>query len=293
MEHEELINLLPLAALDRLEPDEARQLEEHLRQGCEECERELRAFRETAAALAMVPEPAGSETRVWQRLEDRLHANAAAAHSLANAVSRPRRTDAGERQPRVGWWRGLTAVAAAAAILLFAYDRMITSRARHNEVRHLQQLETLSWQLNDLRSELGAVQLQVKTLQNALAERARFEHVLMAPDLQLTRLNSPGPGHGASGVVAVSHGSRTAMVQAFGLPPTPPGKTYELWWITKEAGPVKAGLFFAEPGRPAVAAASMPPAGQRVMLAAVTLEPAGGTDKPTGPIYLKGAPERE
>ena len=29
------------------------------------------------------------------------------------------------------------------------------------------------------------------------------------------------------------------------------------------------------------------------MLAAVTLEPAGGVDKPTGPMYLKGAPERE
>jgi len=37
----------------------------------------------------------------------------------------------------------------------------------------------------------------------------------------------------------------------------------------------------------------MPPAGQRVMLAAVTLEPADGVDKPTGAMYLKGPVERE
>ncbi len=42
---------------------------------------------------------------------------------------------------------------------------------------------------------------------------------------------------------------------------------------------------------PVIAAASPPPAGQRVMLAAVTLEPSGGVAKPTGAMYLKGAAE--
>ena len=41
----------------------------------------------------------------------------------------------------------------------------------------------------------------------------------------------------------MSTANRTALVQVSGLPPTPTGKTYELWWITKESGPVKAGLF--------------------------------------------------
>ncbi|HKD69494.1 MAG TPA: anti-sigma factor [Candidatus Binataceae bacterium] len=293
MDHEQLINLLPLAALDREEPDEARLLEEHLREGCPQCEAELRAWRETLAAYAMASEPAGSENRVWQRLDARLHAEAAAAHSLARTVLRPRRPDRGERQPSVGWWRGVAAIAAAAAVLLLVYDRVITNRARRAEVRQLEQLETLSWQLNDLRADLSAAQTQAETLSKVLDERARLDRVLMAPDLQLTRLAPTGPARSAGGVVAVSHASHAAVVQAFGLPPAPPGKTYELWWITKEGGPRKAGLFHAQTGRTAVAPASMPPPGERVMLAAVTLEPAGGVDKPTGNMYLKGAVERE
>jgi hypothetical protein len=35
---------------------------------------------------------------------------------------------------------------------------------------------------------------------------------------------------------------------------------------------------------------SLPPAGEHVLLSAVTLEPAGGVSKPTGAMYLKGAP---
>ena len=42
MDHQAIKDLLPLAALDRLEPDEARELKEHLRAGCDECEAELR-----------------------------------------------------------------------------------------------------------------------------------------------------------------------------------------------------------------------------------------------------------
>jgi anti-sigma-K factor RskA len=90
--------------------------------------------------------------------------------------------------------------------------------------------------------------------------------------------------------VAISAANKTAVFQAAGLPATPPGKTYELWWITKEHGPVAAGLFQAEDGHPVVAPVSLPPAGEHVLLSAVTLEPAGGVNKPTGAMYLKGAP---
>jgi anti-sigma-K factor RskA len=293
MDHQELINLLPLAALDRLEPDEARELDEHLREGCAQCETELRAWRETAASLATALEPSGSEHRVWQRLQARLQAGAAAANSLAPAVPRPRPVDRVRRRPRVGWWRGMAAVAAAAAIVLFVYNRVISDRANRIELRQLAQLESLGSQLKNSRSDLTAAQTEAAALRGVLDERVKLDRVLMSPDLQLTRMGPAGPASGAGGVVALSRASRAAMVQAFGLPPTPAGKTYELWWITKEGGPVKAGLFLARAGRPAVAPASMPPSGQRVMLAAVTLEPAGGVDKPTGQMYLKGAPERE
>jgi anti-sigma-K factor RskA len=292
MDHQALIDLLPLAALDRLEPEEARALEQHLREGCEQCEAELLQWRETVAAMALNGE-SGSEHRIWERLEARLHANAAAAHSLAHAVSHPHGAAGAERRSGVRWWQGIAAIAAAAVVVLLIYSHSLDKHLGHEEVRHLAQLESLSVQLNNMQSDLTNARMQVETLRSALSERARLDHVLMAPDLQLIRLAPLAPAHGASGVVAVSRGASVAMVQASGLPPTPPGKSYELWWITKQSGPVKAGLFYVQSGRGVVAPASMPPPAERVMLAAVTLEPAGGVDKPTGPMYLKGAPERE
>jgi anti-sigma-K factor RskA len=83
------------------------------------------------------------------------------------------------------------------------------------------------------------------------------------------------------------------VLRASGLEPPPPGKTYELWWITKQKGPVPAGTFTAESGNEVIAKVDPPPVGEHLMLTAVTLEPAGGVPKPTGAMYLKGAPERE
>src|SRR5260370_2788980 len=122
MEHQAIIDVLPLAALDRLEPEEARALEEHLREGCDQCEAELRAYREVSAALAMGLGETGSEHRIWENLEARLHANAATAHSLAHAVSRPAHAERGERRSRVGSWRRDASVPAAATVVLGGFN---------------------------------------------------------------------------------------------------------------------------------------------------------------------------
>ncbi|MGO9057191.1 MAG: anti-sigma factor domain-containing protein [Candidatus Binataceae bacterium] len=294
MDHQDITNLLPLAALERLEPEEESVVEDHLRESCEECEAELREYREAGAALAMSLEvPEEAEHRVWEKLERRLHANATAAHSLAHSASRPAHADRDERRSGAGWWRGVALVATAAVIALIVYNRSIVKQMQMDQVHHLGQLETLSWELRKLRGELKSARIEADALHGELAERARLDRVLMAPDLQLTRLAPLGRAKGASAVVAVSPAAGNAIIHAFGLPVSPPGTTYELWWITKESGPIKAGTFYTQPRRTVVVPVSLPPTGQRVMLAAVTLEPTGGTSKPTGPMYLKGAPERE
>jgi anti-sigma-K factor RskA len=295
MDHQEIINLLPLAALGRLEPDEALALEEHLRDGCDECEAELRAYREVGAALAIALEGGQDpEHRIWEDLEKRLHANAAAAHSLAHAASRPAHLNGTERRTAVGWWRGLAAAAAAIAIGLMVYNHTIMNQMRMDEVHNLGQLEKLSWQLDNMGADLNKARIEADTLRGVLSERARLDRVLMAPDLQLTRLAPVSPAYrSAAAIVAVSHASNEAMIHTFGLPLTPLGKSYELWWITKQSGPVRAGLFYAQGPKTLVAPVSPPPPGQRVLMAAVTLEPAGGSNKPTGPMYLKGVPDLE
>ncbi len=287
MDHQAIKDLLPLAALDRLEPDEARALEEHLRAGCDECEAELRELREVAASLALSLEPEGSEERIWERLDLRLHADAA-------EPSRPaaRETD-GVRRPargRVGVWRAATAVMAAGIIGIAIYAGGISNQLRRANEKHQQELAAMDSRLDGLRAELTRARDEVGALQQVLGTRIRLEKVLSAPDLRLTRLKPLAPAPGAGAIVAVSATNKAAVFQAIGLPATPAGKTYELWWITKEHGPVAAGLFQAEDGHPVVAPVSLPPAGEHVLLSAVTLEPAGGVNKPTGAMYLKGAP---
>jgi anti-sigma-K factor RskA len=126
-----------------------------------------------------------------------------------------------------------------------------------------------------------------------LDERIQLERVLDAPDLELTRLGPLGPAPGAHAVVIVSKSSGSAVLRANGLDAPPPGKTYELWWITKRQGPVQAATFTAQSDKEVLTKVNPPPAGELVVASAVTLEPAGGVPKPTGVMYLKGSPERE
>ena len=61
MTHDELKALLPLAALERLEPDEIAELREHIA-GCAECDADLREFEHTIAMFAL------AATRPWSRV---------------------------------------------------------------------------------------------------------------------------------------------------------------------------------------------------------------------------------
>jgi anti-sigma-K factor RskA len=296
MDHQAIKDLLPLAALDRLEPDEKRALDEHLRAGCDECEAELRELREAAASLALSLEPESSEAdaqgsvgdRIWQRLDARLHPAAAAKPSRPAA----RETDSSRRpaRGRVGAWRAATAVMAAGIVGLAIYAGQLNDRLRRANEENQQRLAAMDSRVKGLHAELIRARDEVGTLQRVLGDRLRLDNVLSAPDLRLIRLEPLAPAPGAGAIVAVSRANKAAMFQAAGLPATPAGKTYELWWITKEHGPVPAGLFQAENGNPVIAPVSLPPAGEHVLLSAVTLEPAGGVSKPTGAMYLKGAP---
>jgi anti-sigma-K factor RskA len=302
MDHQAIKELLPLAALDRLEPDEARALEEHLRTGCDECEAELRELREVAATLALElgektseeSSAEGAEERIWERLEIRLHGAVEQPIRPASKAAASARRPAGGHP---GAWRAATAVMAAGIVGIALYAGELSDRlhrandrlVRENQ-EHRQQVASMDSQLTGLRDELTKTRSEVGALQHVLGDRLRLENVLSAPDLRLTRLQPLAPAPGARAIVAVSAANKAAVFQAAGLPTTPPGKTYELWWITKEHGPIAAGLFQAQDGHPVVAPVSPPPAGEHVLLSAVTLEPAGGVSKPTGAMYLKGAP---
>jgi anti-sigma-K factor RskA len=79
-------------------------------------------------------------------------------------------------------------------------------------------------------------------------------------------------------VVGLTDGRRQPAGVAFNLPAAPAGKVYEIWFV-RHGHAVPAGL--ADGGQTRV---THVPRGAAV---AVTLEPAGGSPRPTGPLLMK------
>lgn len=291
MDHEEIKQLLPLHAIGQLGPGEASIVEDHLRT-CDECPAELQAFRDAAAAIPLAGEPATPNDRIWARLEARLSAEGQG--KAPDALSGPGTTAADRAlRPAAGratGWRIATGFAAAAAIVIAIYAGLLSSRLDQQNAAVRAQVSILKAQIADLRGAVSEARLGMAILQGRLANRERLQRILLTPDVSLTHLAPLPAAPNASAIVAVSATTDSAALEARGLPPTPAGKVYELWWITKEKGPVPAGLFLAADSGALTAKVAPPPAGQRVLLSAVTLEPIPGVSKPTGTMYLKGAP---
>lgn len=90
------------------------------------------------------------------------------------------------------------------------------------------------------------------------------------------------PISGASGTLVVSP-TRSAVLVVDGLNAAPRGSTYEAWVVTNK-GAQPAGLFRGGSGR-SLAALTRPVLGKATF--GVTLERAGGSDKPTGPMLIR------
>jgi anti-sigma-K factor RskA len=99
---------------------------------------------------------------------------------------------------------------------------------------------------------------------------------------------APQAGVRGSGRMVVDATSGEAALLVSGLQPPPPGKTYELWAIRGDRPPEPAGLFSV--GQEGWLAARMPPLHETAGITAfaVSVEPAGGSEAPSGPIVLTG-----
>ena len=133
---------------------------------------------------------------------------------------------------------------------------------------------------------LGAVGLSTRReLDSARAQNQAIAAVLGAPD---ARIITQATAAGGTATIVVSRAEQKLIFTAAGLPSLPAAKVYELWLI----GPPqvrKAGLLAApSAGKTPPVLASGLVAGDKV---GVTVEPAGGTSKPTTtPILVMSLP---
>lgn len=277
-------DLLLMYAADAVDDAERRELEAHLASGCPACAGALSEAQTTLAnlplALERVAPPAGARDRIMQRV-------------LADASSPAAQP---MRRPGSGGW---LAMAAAAAILVFVVG--MTLRAiTGNFQRQLSAVEATNRDLQDAlaRREVTNRELQdavnlrdatVEQLRTVAAANQRAADVLQARDLQLVSLGKQDPQPSARGRIIWDRDRNEWHIQVFDMKPPPPGRTFELWFITPDQKKHPAGTFDVDEKGTGRHYVKVPGDLGPIALAAITDEPIGGAPQPTGSIQLVGA----
>ncbi|NOT57738.1 MAG: hypothetical protein HOP18_24295 [Deltaproteobacteria bacterium] len=153
--------------------------------------------------------------------------------------------------------------------------------------RSLQEVHTT---LAQQRQQAEAGTRELVALREAVARQRGVIEVLTTPGLQVRPLRQAKSGVATQGHVLWNDQRKAWVFYAFGMPPAPEGKEYQVWFMTDKEGPVSAGLFSPDQdGVGQVLAATPSRFHGDIRAVAVTLEPAGGLPKPSGEMYLRGS----
>jgi anti-sigma-K factor RskA len=266
--HKIIQDSLPAYALDALEPEEQRTVDEHLAAGCDDCRRAVKDYRSVTDQIALSLSPVTPNIRVKQRLLERINrlpregmetrrredtGTVAASPTRRVAASEKRRVAHSLRWQWLGW---TTALAASVALFFF-----------------VQQNAELRQQIADQAAELARLQGQVADLRQVLV-------TLRDPDVRLARLTGSPKTPEASARMLWNPRQHAGYFYAHNLPPLSPDKTYQLWVIA-EGPPIGAGIFSVnQQGSGEIRVEPLAQA-ENVKMFAVTIEPAGGREQPT------------
>lgn len=290
--HEEYRDLLALSALDA-ECEERRALEAHV-EVCADCRAELRELREAAAALALAVDPVAPPAELRARLLDVVsrtpQESPAGADAAAAATIRDDRVDAVRRvganvvsieetrARRARFSRPAFAAAALAASLVLCA---------------LAAASYVLWQRNSaMRSQLTSLSATLDRTQGELAARdaelERQRRLIASPDARTADLAATRAADSARARLVFDARTGEAMLTATNLPPAPAGRAYQLWFIS-DGKPLPGSVFSTDATGRGQMREQIPPDGRRAQVFAITVEPAGGVQSPTGEIVLKGA----
>src|SRR5689334_2882438 len=187
-------------------------------------------------------------------------------------------------------WRAVGAIAATVAVVatgLLARERGRTDEQRAALARQSTQLAALAQAKDDLARRLDDQQKTLVGLRESLDAQAQMLRVLSGPRT-LTASLATNEGYVGRGRVLVDAYSGEAHVVVARLPAADPGKTYELWAIRAGHAPEPAGLIDVGTAPATAARAARIASPSDVVAFAVSMEPAGGSTSPRGPIVLVG-----
>jgi anti-sigma-K factor RskA len=258
--HEQFGEDLALHALNALESEDRRKLEEHLAT-CAECRLELEQLRGDGALLALSTLGPKPPLRARKRLLD-----AVAAEVPTSRVQTAREMG----RTRQGWF-GWLGWAAAVAMVLLALSLWLRNSALQSEVSR--------W-----RSQVALQQEGLDRLQNVVA-------TLTASDAMRVTLVSAKTPPQPQGKAFYLKNRSTLVFVANNMPVLPAQKAYELWLIPVQGAPIPAGVFKPDAHGSAAVVNPPLPSGTEAKAFAITMENEAGSPTPTMPILMVGAGE--
>ncbi len=267
--HSEIESLLGAYALDAVDADEARAVEEHLAT-CPSCRDELDAHRRVAAMLGDADgrAPAG----VWDRIAAELRLEQAGADASSSIPDTPLRL----RPPTAdGGPAGAPSAVGASS------RRRLPSVAAG--VLAAGVAAGLAIVVGILSSRLSSLDHQVGSMQSALAGRSLQSMALAAAlDPRDTTVQLTSAPAGERATLIVDRDRSTAYFVPAALPSLPSRRTYQLWSLVR-GKPVSLGVL----GSHAVTSEVHVQPDMSVFM--VTAEPEGGTAQPTGTVLVQGS----
>lgn len=276
-DHRDLQDLLGAYALDAVDPDEAAEVEEHLR-SCHSCRAELAEHRSVAALLANTGGPA--PTGVWARIADSLDDSAPGADAGADAGPRSTPESAA---PRASVPRAVPPTSDATGDTVVV---PLGAGRRHRGRAAAAVLGAVAASLLLLAGAAGVITIrdQDQRLDDLAAEveRTRDDRAatdaLASPGSTLVRLADPD-GELVLRAVVTTEGQGYLLGGA--LPDAGDGATYQLWGLDGDRA-VSLGVLGRDP-RVVPFHVEGP-----VDALAVTNEAEGGSDRPTSDPLVVG-----
>ncbi|MBI4751994.1 MAG: anti-sigma factor [Acidobacteria bacterium] len=267
MKHEEIKELLELYTLGSLDSIDSKQVEAHLLE-CLDCRQEVAVWREMMAELGFAAEPASPRAELRSQLLTAIQSEAQILPFRRPAhppdVSRHILPPARAESQWLRWW----ALVASIGFISFAAGSLMLWQqlgGQQSQVRESQQ------QLAQVQRELLQEREKAAWLASPQAVNARLLGTKESPAAQAKLSYDPQTG-------------RTVLI-VYNLPPPPPGKAYQLWFIA-DGVPVSGGVFKIDQRGKAEMEGQVPNPGRSASLFAVTLEPEQGVPSPTGEKYL-------
>lgn len=252
---------LELLALGVSDGEECKDLRAHIA-SCAECAEKLAAAQGRVALFAFAAPSQNPSSVVRERLLKKIRAD-----EVPVAESRSEKPAPSTVRPTIRWWNSFwipaTAILALATVFLWVNDRRMNN------------------QLQEMRST-------EQVFENEMHRQRTLVSLLAAGDTKAVSLSSTQKT--SNDWARVHYNSRMGMVCYTGdLPTPPPNKEYQMWIVPMVGSPISAGPFMPAAFSNGRACIAKMPEGITCKSFAVTIEPMGGTSRPTGPEVLSGA----